>query len=400
VNTAELRILIVGASIRAAAQSARRSGFQPVGGDLFGDADLRAICDVSVVRDYPDEFQRLFETCSFDGWMFTGALENHANLLRRWSSRWPYWGTSADDIERLRDPETLRDKLAAAGIHAPDVYRRRAPIDPSHVYLRKPLRSAGGLHIYRVPGGTDLDWSARDSYLQEFIPGTSYAAVYIAANREAQLLGVTRQLVGAAWCGATGFRYSGSIGPVAISESAESEWLRIGKALSQSFNLQGLLGVDAIVNEQGVWPVEVNPRYTASVEILERAIDDCRVIDRHVQACRDHRLLPFRRNTCNTLHGKAVIYAPAETWLTASVIQATASVIQVTTSLQNEDSWPLTADIPHPGKVRAGQPIMTIFAHAETEETVLATLQARASEIQRYVSNSPAGPESFASRRE
>ncbi len=44
----------------------------------------------------------------------------------------------------------------------------------------------------------------------------SVSAVFLAAGGSAVLLGVTRQLVGCRWAGATGFRYVGSIGPLAI----------------------------------------------------------------------------------------------------------------------------------------------------------------------------------------
>ncbi|MDA9859004.1 hypothetical protein N9D23_12860, partial [Rubripirellula sp.] len=38
-------LVLIGASVRAAAQSARRGGYRVIGIDLFGDTDTRELCD-------------------------------------------------------------------------------------------------------------------------------------------------------------------------------------------------------------------------------------------------------------------------------------------------------------------------------------------------------------------
>ena len=42
-----------------------------------------------------------------------------------------------------------------------------------------------------------------------------------------------------------------------------------GSLLTRKCGLRGLFGVDGIFYDGAFWPVEVNPRYTASVEVLE-----------------------------------------------------------------------------------------------------------------------------------
>ena len=46
---------------------------------------------------------------------------------------------------------------------------------------------------------------------------------------------------------------------------------KLGTVLAQAFRLVGLFGVDGVLDAERFWPVEVNPRYTASVEVLEGA---------------------------------------------------------------------------------------------------------------------------------
>ena len=46
---------------------------------------------------------------------------------------------------------------------------------------------------------------------------------------------------------------------------------RIAKALARASDLHGLFGIDFVLDRDRVWLTEVNPRYTASVEVLELA---------------------------------------------------------------------------------------------------------------------------------
>ena len=76
------KLAIVGASVRAAAFSAVRAGFEVVAADLFADADLRAICETTRIESgYPDALADWLASTECDGWLFTGALENHHEVV-------------------------------------------------------------------------------------------------------------------------------------------------------------------------------------------------------------------------------------------------------------------------------------------------------------------------------
>ena len=90
------------------------------------------------------------------------------------------------------------------------------------------------------------------------------------AGRRRALLGVTRQIIGEPWLGAHGFQYAGSIGPWPISEAHLATLDRHRQRTGERFELVGLFGVDFMLDGEEVWTIEVNPRYTASVEIVER----------------------------------------------------------------------------------------------------------------------------------
>ena len=75
------RIFIAGASARAAAWSAWQSGLKVVAADLFGDQDLRAVCEeVHVIPSsgYPDSLLDIVARINqADAWLYTGGLENY-----------------------------------------------------------------------------------------------------------------------------------------------------------------------------------------------------------------------------------------------------------------------------------------------------------------------------------
>src|SRR5262249_44541695 len=110
---AEQPLIIVGASARAAAFSAIRAGLKPWCADLFGDADLRAVCSVTriTVRSYPNGFAEILKKAPDSPWIYTGGLENHPKLIDRLSSIRPLWGNSGGVLRGVRDPVRLCREL-------------------------------------------------------------------------------------------------------------------------------------------------------------------------------------------------------------------------------------------------------------------------------------------------
>jgi predicted ATP-grasp superfamily ATP-dependent carboligase len=200
----------------------------------------------------------------------------------------------------------------------------------------------------------------------------------VAANRLARLVGVTKQLLGVNSSGGETFSYRGSVGPLRLTPGQAQTWQRIGTALADEFDLQGLFGVDAVVDAQGdLWPIELNPRYTASVEILERGLGVA-TLGWHVAACRDRRL-PAEAPAANGWHAKAVVYAPCDLRIGDEMAAAF--------ERSNEGrAWPEVADLPVPGSIiRRGQPIVTVFAAADDLAAVEQQLDAREQEVVRIV---------------
>ena len=279
-NTTQ-NLLILGASTRAAAFSALRAGLAPRCADFFADRDLAAICPVERVdsQEGAEGLERAAMQLSGDAWIFTGPLENHPDLVERLSRTIPLLGTGPAELRAVRDPLRVAEALRANGLDAPEVRLSPEGLPRDGSWMVKPLASGGG----RLVQILDENWRtcAEPCYFQQQLEGPSYSALFIADRGAADLIGVTKQLVGSP---GSPFGYRGSVGPWQPSDALTRRLRAIGQTLSSSFALAGWFGVDFILHDGRPWPVEVNPRYVASIEVLELAMGRSLMAE-HLRAC-------------------------------------------------------------------------------------------------------------------
>jgi len=350
-------ILIIGASARAAAFSALRAGLNPRCLDYFADRDLEALCTVDRVESKAGVagLERLALDLPQAPWLYTGPLENHPDRVERISGTHRLYGNPAETLHGARDPVRLVEVLRRQGLPyletRPDV--QGLPRDGT--WLVKPIASAGGRLVQHLDHATVP--LAEPSYLQQFLDGPSYSALFLAPQHgNAELVGATRQLLGTS---GSPFVYRGNIGPSLVSASLMSRLRQVGNVLCSAFGLVGLFGIDYILHGDEPWTVEINPRYTASVEIFELAMRRALLIE-HLRACgmvlakSDLPEKPKAPSTRAPVIGKAILYAQRNL---------------VAPEIEIEDprsrglfSVPALADVPWPGTaIAAGEPIMTLF---------------------------------------
>lgn len=415
IDVAASRLAILGASARAAAWSAHRAGFSVAAADLFADADLEQIAVARVCDDYPQGLPAHLAALPASPWMYTGALENYPDLVAALAGQRPLWGIGADVLRRIRDPATLYDILHAAGFCCPRWSLVSDALPRDGTWLRKTLRSGGGNGVVRWQGEeTTAESGLPGVFFQENISGRPCAAVYVAARGAARLVGVTRQLIGLDWAGAEGFRYAGSLGPLSLPKSVHAEFARLGQCLAKEFGLVGLFGVDAVLAPANtaehsssttldggsfdtavcptvrVWPIEVNPRYTASIEILERALG-IHAIAAHAVACQTGRLESFvaarqvddGSQQANDVCGKAIVYARKAVAIPGTFTERCLSENAADRDpLSSSDGWPRWADIPRPEtRTERGWPILTALARGPTAADVLQQLRTAAERV-------------------
>jgi predicted ATP-grasp superfamily ATP-dependent carboligase len=291
----------------------------------------------------------------------------------------------------------LSSALRSAGLNSARCLLTPEEVPTDGSWLVKPLMSAGGNHIFPWHGdlrgyGYQPQHTAAGCrcYFQERIDGLPASAIYVAVEGQAEFLGATRQLLGLPWCFGGGqpdfgYRYCGSVGTLDCSASQTEQFRVIGQALASTFGLRGLFGVDAVLSGDEIWPIEVNPRYTASVEILER-LGGFGAIALHVAACQKADRRTFSASSASSAFeiwkpgygrrkaAKAELYAPTN-------LEINDEFLNWTRRQNHEHSWPNVSDISPLGTViHRGHPIVTIFAEGPDDASVVQRLMDRAAE--------------------
>ena len=374
-------LLILGASARAAAFSALRAGLRPWCVDLFADADLQARCPARrlAARDYPQGFVQAAASAPVGPWIYTGGLENRPALVTDLARGRTLWGNDAPALARVRSPFALQRLLRAAKVPCPAARQPAAGLPGC--WLLKPLSGAGGTGIRVWTGRATPPPRKQQVYLQEYIEGEAWAAVYLGDGEQARLLGVTRQLVGEAWLRARPFHYCGSVGPLAPSPQLQHALEHLGSGVAGGSRLRGIFGIDCVVRDYVPWPVEVNPRYTASVEVLEHTLG--------IPALAWHRQVfestvpapPPAERATGVIVGKAVLFARAP--LTFPADGPWLRVLHQPAAIHD---LPAFADIPHVGQqIPRGRPVLTLFARDATEAGCLDRLKQIAADLDRWL---------------
>jgi uncharacterized protein len=367
----ESAVLIVAASGRALAASARRGGLAPLVADWFGDQDTLAAAAAHRLLPRglahgmePDAVLAALEELARDGAPVgvvcgTG-FEDRPELLARIAERWPLIGNRAATVTRAKDPDALAALARDCDVPHPAIAWEQ-PDDPER-WLVKRHGGSGGGHIktaMSAPGAT--------RYFQRRVPGAAISALILADGRDAAVLGFSEQ-----WCAPTAqqpFRYGGAVTPAHMAPRVTAALEEVIGRLVAAAPLSGLNSIDFLIDGDDVWLLEINPRPGATVDLFEP--EQGSLLAWHIAAC-GGSFGPVPIRDLGARAG-AIVYAEAS--------------IACAPRLE----WPdWTADRPQPGTaIAAGAPLCTVLAAAVTSDeakrlvvrrirTVLSWMHARA----------------------
>ena len=349
------RLLLAGVSTRAAAESAARAGFSVTALDAFADLDQHpSVRALSLPHDFggrftPSAAARAAKTIECDSVAYLSSFENHPRALATLAAGRTLLGNPSSIVRQVRDPRLVARALRRHGQVSPAV-RLDAPRRGD--WLVKPIASGGGRRVRTWKRGARVP---RGSYLQERIDGTPASVVFVAADGRAVPIGVSRQICGDGAFGAAGFQYCGNIlaavrdaqfqnGEVLIRHAID-----VARIVAEAFGLVGVNGVDFVARDGAAYAIEVNPRFSASMELVERA-HGLSVFGAHAAACASGELPAFdvlRAQRSVDAVGKAIVFARRDvvvgdthSWIDAGI-----------------------RDVPHPReRIEAGRPVCTVFA--------------------------------------
>lgn len=392
--------MIVGASVRAMAESAAGAGFAVCAADLFGDRDLlRVASEWRRAVPYPDALPEVVAGFPPGPWLYTGGLENHPDVVAAIARDRPLAGASAAAIRVIRDPHRLRGLVEQAGLQFPDTRFDPVGLPRDGTWLIKPRRSAGGHGIRPWTGWRDGDGDPGRWLWQRRIAGHPCSASFLVSApgveagdaAEVRLIGLSRQLIGRRWLNAKPFHWCGGVAldPGAMPRHATDTLEQLGRCLAMVPGLRGLIGVDLVRAADGSLTVlEINPRPTASMELFERTTGIS---------------LAAAQVAASGLVAKAAAPSPVplppwrQTWSKAVLFTPRSLVVDdeferrldaLAADWSGRDGHLAVADLPTvPQTIPAGRPVCTVFAPGPSPAAAIRSLAHRANDLVSAISS-------------
>lgn len=354
-----MRTLVLGVSTRAIVESAVHAGYEVVAVDFFGDRDQVACAETyALERDLglpasAEGLRQASERVAADAVVYGSNLENHPEMVDQIAARRQLLGNPAEVLREVRDWAVLRRFCSEAGIACPETLlcgEERAARRGR--WLRKRVHSGGGYGVRRRRRGR-LD---AEHVLQAEVDGRVASAAFVADGRSSRVFSLSEQLVGRPALGGRGFAWCGNILPLdlpaADTASVRAQVDDLAARLTRRFGLVGVNGVDLVVGRDpdGVmrpYLIEVNPRFSGSMELAERA-SSLSVFALHVEGCAGRLPSgPLVGEAPLRYVGKGIVYAKRRI------------------RIPDTDDWLERGvkDVPWSGsRVAAGHPVCTVLA--------------------------------------
>ena len=392
-------ILIVGASVRALAESAVRAGWSVDAIDLFADADLGLIARQSMrVPDYPSGLVKAASLMPQGPFTYTGALENNPDVIEhiqennastdRQNNFRTLIGNSPEVLRVIRNPSCWIESFTHSGFSVPTTTRAFETVPTDSSFLVKPILSAGGIGIEAWTHEA-ADGPPREQHLwQQRVEGESFSATVIITPSQTTLIGIARQLIGEKVFHSSAYHYCGSI--TAPFDSHLAHFMRtLADFLAERFGLLGAVGIDFVVDANRTpWIVEINPRPTASMELWERT-GTFSLANEHfhsfgLQSPQPHMPQEIAVGSSHVVSwGKAIYFAAHDFFFSDDA----ARLLRFTIDPWNFETqpWRATADIPQENEhFRQGSPVLTFFACGTSHAACRELLTHRAMILDRF----------------
>ncbi len=357
-------IIVAAYSARALASSATLAGFAPLSIDVFGDDDMRETSFASVKLDgglsagltldkvagAVEILQRAHDPI---GLVYGAGFEHQPETIAAIARGIRVFGNDAETLDCAKDPLALARVCEANGIRHPQV--AFAPPDEPGPWLMKKRGGAGGDHITVA----EAPRRARpNSYFQRCVAGNSVSALFLAADRKVEIIGLSTQWTAPA--PGSPFRYGGAAGSIDVDRAQGAEIARCVAAIASELDLVGLNSVDFLAEDDSLWLLEINPRPGATLDVFES--NEAPLFARHIAAC-EGQFTPAPG--ASAFKAAEIVYAPHDIVMRIS---------------RNWPDWAL--DRSPPGtRIAAGDPLCTTLGSGATVDLARACARERARAI-------------------
>jgi len=378
-------LLLVGLDLVAMAKSAKAAGFRVYAADYFGDYDLVKICDGcrAIIKQEAEKscgkIERHFEPKNFvdlvkaflkeasvDALLLSSGLDDSFEVLEELNELVPILGNKPEVFRKVRDKPEFFKELKRLNLLYPKTIivesledAKKAAKDIGYPVVVKPSKGFAGVGIRKALNPRELKESFgvassidRKVLIQEYIAGVNASISFISSVNQVEVLTINEQLLGLKELGQREpFGFCGNIVPLDISSKTFQECHEAAEKITSHFRLLGSNGIDFILSEEEKpYVIEVNPRFQATFECIERALN-LNIIEMHVKACLNEPLPHFTRKI-----GK---------YCTRLILFSKGQV-----KVGNLTGLSYVRDVPFPEVIiEEGEPLCSVIAEAESRES-------------------------------
>ena len=341
------KLIIAAISARGYAEAAyefankQECTFNIVTLDAFADVDTRKFATQSLVvklgesgvdeDDFKQKFQqiKIDENCDF----IYGSLFDSTPALLAWlSERVNVLGNSAKTMQICRSLGFF-ELLEDLNIAYPEI-QFDAP-EQALDWLTKDFFCTGGTHVKSA-----ASLNAGD-YFQRKVDGVPVSLLFVADGLSVKVIGYNQQ-----WLAPTAdmpYRFAGAVGGLCFAQHVQLQFVEAAQKLTASLGLVGVNSLDAILDGDNLWILELNPRLSATFHLYPN------LLQAHLRACAGELIdLPV----VSTSKAQLILYADKTLDVSADFI------------------WPdCVADMPYAEngivRIAENEPICTVFAEAQ-----------------------------------
>ena len=168
--------------------------------------------------------------------------------------------------------------------------------NPEVQYIVKPRDGSGGYNTKLLNNHSQLQLNDDEKLIvQEYIKGINLSSSILASKNEAKTIVNSRLLTQHDFKKNNQFKYIGNIlplteksilAPINHIDTINKKIGAISEKLIRKFNLIGSNGVDYILNKNGLYAIEINPRIQGTFECVQQALD-INMLEAHIKACQN-----------------------------------------------------------------------------------------------------------------
>jgi predicted ATP-grasp superfamily ATP-dependent carboligase len=188
----------------------------------------------------------------------------------------PLLGNLASTVQAIKEPAVFFSSLEKCEIRFPAISYAYPNIHEV-IFLRKKIGGCGGTHITYA----NQSVHSEDCYYQQYIDGRSISLLFLANHRDIEVIGFNEQWISPSI--SEPFRYGGAVSNIDLPSHVQHQLIDAAKKLTKTYELVGLNSLDAILKDDMIFVLEINPRLSATVDLYDYCYNN--LIERHIKVC-------------------------------------------------------------------------------------------------------------------